>query len=126
MTWPQCRAGEMSLAGVFSAPWPSFVAVCRRDHADAVSSSWASVLATMGEFTRRLLEARAPFVAQVAERFSLPGEEVEAWLARTTFKPSLEVSTEGLAHCVDELTSAGVLAARVEVSSLVIAPATLV
>lgn len=126
MTWPECNAGQMTLNGVFSAPWPAFVAVTRKDRADDVADAWTYVIAQMANFTLALIEDRSRFLNLVSEKFHIPLSEIEAWFGRTTFKPSVDVTREGLSHCVNELVAAGILPTYVEVESLIASPARLV
>lgn len=125
MTWPNCEAEQMSLHGVFSAPWPAFVAVCRRDRVDALAARWTQILERIERFTEGLLRDRRAFIDLVSESFGIPRKEIRGWLERTTFRPSLEVSRDGLAACVNELVAAGILAQFHEIEELVLDPAKL-
>lgn len=122
MTWPHCDAQQMALLGTFSAPWPAFVAVSERSRIAGLSSVWAEILTRMEAFTKGLLSTRRRFVEQVAERFQLPTDEVDAWLTRTHFSPALQVSREGVLTCANELVAAGILTEFPDLETLVHAP----
>lgn len=122
MTWPHVAQGKMRLHSTFQAPWPAFVAVRHREASADVDTQWAQVVLTMQQFMARLLADREVFLATVAERFDLPLGEVDAWFARTTWNPSLEVQAEGLRNAARELAAAGVIQEVIAPEALVIAP----
>lgn len=125
MTLPQVRAGQMTLDGDFSAPWPAFVAVRAKNSQPHVDAAWEKAITAMKTWLTELLSDRQAFLKLVGERFDLPEEEVAIWFARTVWAPSLKVDPAALQRAAKGLVAAGVLEERVSPQSLMISPGVL-
>lgn len=84
MTRPLVRGGEFVQLGVEETPWPSFVIAVRNEVLAARTSEVGAVIdAVVAEAQQ--LHGRAGVVDEIALRFQLGTDTVEAWLASTTF-----------------------------------------
>jgi hypothetical protein len=109
MTKPLVDDGTFGYVGDFSAPWPAFTFVCRKEHEEPLRALYAELIKVMKPLCDELSSAPEETAALLAERHQIQFADVLEWLKNTTWSVNRNVDREAVQAAADALMKAGAI-----------------
>lgn len=117
-TKPFVDGGEMKRIGVCPTPWPCFVLVAHQDFIAQHQETLSNLLDAIN-LTTDFFKDRPHIHQEIADRYELPLEDVQEWIADTHWSSSLEMKESVLDGVVTALLQLEILNKPLSPSQLV-------